>query len=166
MISMSKSEEEQQLTADPELLEARDTALNTLFEVAEMEHVGPLTGHRIHEERLVTLLFESLVPGYRGWNWAVTLTKAESDGPITVSETNMEPGDDSLLAPEWIPWADRLAAFREAQELQAAKEAELAEQAARELEDEDEVDPEDDLLENDFSGFDDELDGVDVDLFS
>lgn len=152
--------------ADPDLLNAGEVALSVLFEFAQMEHVGPKTGVVVHEENLVTLLYDSLLPGYPGWRWAITVTKAEPNAPVTVCETYLQPGENSLLAPEWVPWSKRLADFREAQTLQAVQEAEAARKAADQLREEDEVDPEDDLLENDFSDFDDEIDGVDIDLFN
>lgn len=152
-------------TVDSELLNAGEVALATLFEFAEMEHVGAQVGYTVHDYNLVTLLYDSLLPGYPGWRWAVTLTKAGADQKITVCETHLQPGDDALLAPEWVPWSERLAAFRKAQAKQAAQEAEAALAAAEELREVDDVDPDEDLLDNDFSDFDDELDGVDVDLF-
>lgn len=151
-----------------ELLNSGEIALNVLFTIANMEDVGPLSGSVIHEENVVTLLYDCLLPGYPGWKWAVTLTKAGEDEPVTVSETNLQPGEESLLAPEWVPWSKRLADFRKAQALQLSQEAEAeaAREAAELLRDEDDVDPEEDLLENDFSGFDDELDGVDIDILA
>lgn len=150
---------------DQELLSSDEVALATLFEFAPMEHVGPRIGALAHDSNLVTLLYDSLLPGYPGWRWAVTVTKATPEEKVTVCETHLEPGDASLLAPVWVPWSERLAAFRKAQTLQAAQEAEEALAAAEELREEDEVDPDEDLLDNDFSDFDDDLDGVDIDLF-
>lgn len=149
----------------PALLGAHDVALKALTEITDLVTIGAQAGYEVHDERTVTLFFESLLPGYRGWRWAATLAKLSEDDPITVLEVEQLPGEDSLLAPEWVPWAERLAAFRAAQARQASDEAAAAEAAARELEDVDNVDPDEDVMENDFSAFDDELDGVDIDLF-
>lgn len=60
-------------------------------------------------ERMVTHRFASLAPGYRGWYWAVTLTRPPRSRTATVAEVVMLPGDDALLAPEWVPWEKRVA---------------------------------------------------------
>lgn len=49
---------------------------------------------------------------YQGWNWVVTLTAADGRSAPTVSEINLMAGDGALLAPPWVPWAERLAEFR------------------------------------------------------
>jgi hypothetical protein len=59
-------------------------------------------------DRVVTHFFESKDPGYRGWRWAVTVARASRSKTVTLDETVMLPGADSLLAPEWVPWSERL----------------------------------------------------------
>lgn len=59
-------------------------------------------------ERLVTHLFDCQLPGYRGWRWAVTVTRVPRSRQVTVCETVLLPGPDALVAPEWVPWHDRL----------------------------------------------------------
>ncbi len=59
-------------------------------------------------ERLVTHFFESLLAGYRGWRWAVTVTRVSRSRHVTVCETVLLPGPDALLAPGWLPWHERL----------------------------------------------------------
>ncbi|WP_211229521.1 DUF3027 domain-containing protein [Nakamurella lactea] len=51
--------------------------------------------------------FEAELAGYRGWRWSVTLAKV-ADDPVTISEVVMLPGPDALLAPEWVPWEQRV----------------------------------------------------------
>jgi hypothetical protein len=60
-------------------------------------------------ERLVTHAFASSLPGYSGWYWAVTLSRPPRGKVATVTEVVMLPGEDALLAPEWVPWEQRLA---------------------------------------------------------
>ena len=43
-----------------------------------------------------------------GWRWAVTVTRASRAKLVTVNEVVLLPGPDALLAPEWVPWRDRL----------------------------------------------------------
>jgi hypothetical protein len=59
-------------------------------------------------ERLVTHLFDCRMPGYGGWRWAVTVTRIPRSRHVTVCETVLLPGPDALVAPEWVPWHDRL----------------------------------------------------------
>jgi hypothetical protein len=70
--------------------------------------VGDHLGVEADDERLVTHLFATLDPGYRGWRWAVTLTRASRSRAVTVDEVVLLPGEDALLAPAWVPWNERL----------------------------------------------------------
>jgi hypothetical protein len=98
---------------------------------------------------VVTYLFASKLKGYPDWRVSVTLFQ---DGDsATVSELLVVPGPDSLTAPAWVPWSERLADYKA---LQAALEAEAA--AAAELaaseddaddDDADEDDSDDDIDE-------------------
>jgi hypothetical protein len=59
-------------------------------------------------DRVVTHFFESHLDGYRGWRWAVTVTRIPRSRHVTVCETVLLPGPDALLAPGWVPWNERL----------------------------------------------------------
>ncbi|OLB76925.1 MAG: hypothetical protein AUI14_17510 [Actinobacteria bacterium 13_2_20CM_2_71_6] len=59
-------------------------------------------------DRLVTHLFECQLPGYRGWRWAVTVTRVPRSRQVTICETVLLPGPDALVAPSWVPWHERL----------------------------------------------------------
>lgn len=59
-------------------------------------------------DRLVTHSFECRLAGYRGWRWAVTVTRVPRSKHVTICDTVLLPGPDSLLAPGWLPWHDRL----------------------------------------------------------
>ncbi|MBL3685923.1 DUF3027 domain-containing protein [Leucobacter zeae] len=153
--------------ADPVLLASRDLAREALAEITDPGSIGSDAGHEVHEDRVLTLLFECRLPGYPGWHWAATLARVDEQAPVTVLEVELLAGPGSVVAPEWVPWSVRLAQFREAQARQAAEEASAAEAAAAELDDEASADIDDDeidgdILDNDFSDFDDEIDGVDL----
>ena len=83
----------------------------------------------IHDEEFATsYLFESLLKGYKGWRWSVTLTQTDAKHEPTVSEILMLAGPDSVVAPKWVPWSERLADYKALQaalEEQALVEAEL-----------------------------------------
>jgi hypothetical protein len=68
------------------------------------EHVGTL----MDDERVVTHLFATLDPAYRGWQWAVTIARVPRGREVTVDDVVLLPGDDALLAPAWVPWSERL----------------------------------------------------------
>ena len=72
------------------------------------EQVGAHVGTAVEGDRVVTHLFECLSPGYVGWRWAVTVNRAARSKVVTVSESVLLPGPDSLLAPDWVPWTDRV----------------------------------------------------------
>ena len=59
-------------------------------------------------DRVVTHFFESHLAGYRGWRWAVTVTRVPRSRHVTVCETVLLPGPDAMLAPGWLPWHERL----------------------------------------------------------
>ena len=51
--------------------------------------------------------------GYPGWHWTVSVAELPDAAP-TVLEAELLPGDGSLLAPDWIPWSERLDDYRAA----------------------------------------------------
>ncbi|WP_182113086.1 MULTISPECIES: DUF3027 domain-containing protein [unclassified Actinotalea] len=94
---------------DAVLASAVDLARAAAQEVADRpELVGEHLGVVVEGERLVSHRFASTAPGYRGWHWSVTVARVPRGRTATVCEVHLLPGDDALLAPEWVPWADRL----------------------------------------------------------
>lgn len=85
---------------------ARDAAVE---EAGSPSAVGEHLGTFAEEDRLVSHTFACLMPGYRGWRWTITLARAPRARVATVSEVTLLPGDEALVAPQWLPWADRLA---------------------------------------------------------
>lgn len=93
---------------DAVLLGAVDLARAAAEEIAGPGEVGPHLAVLGESERLVTHYFDSLAKGYHGWRWAVTVARAPRARVATICEAELLPGDGALLAPEWVPWADRL----------------------------------------------------------
>jgi hypothetical protein len=60
------------------------------------------------DARIATYLFESALPGYHGWRWAVTVAKVDDQAAPTICDVVLLPGSEALLAPEWIPYKDRI----------------------------------------------------------
>lgn len=88
--------------------DAVELARSAILEVAPAEQVGEHLSAVAEADRVVTHRFESLAPGYRGWHWAVTVARASRARTVTVDEIAMLPGPDALVAPEWVPWSQRL----------------------------------------------------------
>lgn len=82
---------------------ARTAAIETAGDAA---HVGDLLSVENHDDGYTTVRFASDLKGYAGWVWAVVLTGADAEP--TVCESYLLPGDGALLAPEWVPWEDRV----------------------------------------------------------
>lgn len=99
-------------TVDPVLAASVDMARSA----AEQEAAGLVGDHldaTADDELVATHYFATLDPAYRGWRWAVTLTRApdgDGDGAtaVGVDEVVLLPGEDALLAPPWVPWIERL----------------------------------------------------------
>lgn len=70
--------------------------------------VGEHLGVQAEADRVVTHSFASLLPGYAGWRWAVTVARAPRARHVTVDEVVLLPGAEALLAPPWVPWSERL----------------------------------------------------------
>ena len=88
--------------------QAVDLARAAATEMAGPDSVGEHIGADADGDRVVTHLFACLDPAYHGWRWAVTLTRASRAKAATVSESVLLPGSESILAPEWVPWRERL----------------------------------------------------------
>ena len=88
--------------------QAVDLARAAASELARPGHVGEHVGMDADADRVVTHLFTCLDPAYHGWRWAVTVTRASRSKAVTVSESVLLPGPESILAPEWVPWRERL----------------------------------------------------------
>lgn len=70
--------------------------------------VGEHLGVWADDARVVTHYFATLDPAYRGWRWAVTVARASRSKTVTVDDIVLLPGDEAMLAPEWVPWSERL----------------------------------------------------------
>ncbi|MFI9721388.1 DUF3027 domain-containing protein [Streptomyces sp. NPDC052396] len=95
-------------TPDRLCAEAVDMARAAALEAALPGQVGEHVDLVADGDRVVTHYFACLDPGYRGWRWAVTVARASRAKVVTLDETVLLPGPDALLAPEWVPWSERL----------------------------------------------------------
>ena len=93
---------------DAFLAAAVDDARAALEGIAPAEQIGRHLAAKSEGDRLVTHLFESKLAGYGGWQWYAVLTRNSRSKVVTVDELGLLPSEDSILAPEWIPWAERV----------------------------------------------------------
>jgi hypothetical protein len=93
---------------DAVLAAAVDLARTAIEGIAKASEIGEHLAARTEGDRLVTHLFESRLPGYIGWQWYAVLTRNSRSKVITVNELGLLPSEDSILAPEWVPWAERV----------------------------------------------------------
>jgi hypothetical protein len=95
-------------TPDRLCAEAVDLARAAAEEAAAPGVVGEHAGMIAEGDRVVTHFFECKELGYRGWRWAATVARASRAKIVTLDEVVLLPGPDALLAPEWVPWSERL----------------------------------------------------------
>ena len=93
---------------DQACAEAAGLARAALEDVAGAGQVGEHLGIEAAGDRVVTHFFGCLDPAYPGWQWVVTVTRAARAKTVTVDDSALLPGPDAMLAPEWVPWRDRL----------------------------------------------------------
>ncbi len=87
----------------PKALEkAARAALET---ITPTDTIGPVLS-TTESDGVANVRFGSNLPGYDGWEWVASL--AVDGSATTVLETELLAGADSIQAPEWVPWADRL----------------------------------------------------------
>ncbi|MFJ3322200.1 DUF3027 domain-containing protein [Curtobacterium sp. NPDC086286] len=156
-------------------------ARTALLEVTPESTVGAFAGTVDEGDGVVSVLFANRMAGYPGWRWTVSIAQVSGDEP-TVLEVELMPGDGSLLAPDWVPWSERLAEYRAGQDTDGAEgehddedfdgdEDDADEDADYDDSDDDESDDDEADDEDDFDADeddldepdDDDIDGVDVD---
>jgi hypothetical protein len=138
-----------------------DIARAALAEITAPDTVGELTSEVREDDGAITVTFAAAMLGYPGWHWTVSLAQLDGEEP-SVLETELMPGDGSLLAPDWVPWSERLADWEAAQ----AAIAETADDADAEGDDSDDdadSESEDDDADDDDSDDDDSDDDIELD---
>ncbi|WIB77123.1 DUF3027 domain-containing protein [Curtobacterium sp. MCPF17_002] len=127
-------------------------ARTALLEVTPDSTVGASVGTVDEGDGVVSVLFANRMPGYPGWRWTVSIAQVEGDEP-SVLEVELMPGDGSLVAPEWVPWSERLAEYRAGQDTEDAHDDEADDES-----DDDDFDGEDDDEDDDEDDEDDDSD--------
>ncbi|WP_144721350.1 DUF3027 domain-containing protein [Agrococcus jejuensis] len=145
--------------------EALRLAESALDEIAPAGGVGEVVD-AVDEQGVLALRYRSQLGGYPDWLWTVTLA-TDDEGVQTVLEVALLPGEGSLIAPEWVPWADRLADYLAAKESAAADDEDADDESDDDDSDEDDESDDDhgfdDFDESDLASDDDADDGLEVD---
>jgi len=79
---------------------------------AEKNEIGAFIETVDEGEGISTYLFEAKKLGYLGWRWSVTIYQADPVTEPSLCEVVMVPSADSLVAPQWVPWSERLADYQ------------------------------------------------------
>lgn len=71
--------------------------------------VGEYAGAVAEDDAAITGYFRAVLTGYGGWRWSVTMAHLpDENAQWTVSEVVLLPGPDALIAPQWVPWDQRV----------------------------------------------------------
>lgn len=87
---------------------AVDQARAAVVEFSGAETVGDYLGVSYEDPAAATHRFLAHLPGYQGWQWAVVVAAHPGADHATVSEVVLIPGPTALLAPQWVPWDQRV----------------------------------------------------------
>lgn len=147
---MTSTPETQSQPAVPTLAQL-ELSQRALDEIAPAGAVGEVHDAIQIADQVVAIRYTSNLQSYPDWLWTASLAVIHPEHP-TVLELALLPTESSLLAPEWVPWADRLAEYLASQEHEESSDDE-------DSGDDDEHDDDDD----DFAEVDDHDDDHDWD---
>lgn len=147
----------------PDALEGAARA--ALEKITDTQTIGKPLAFDDSLDGVTTIRFASMLEAYQGWEWVVSL--ATTGAEPTVLETELVAGEDSLRAPAWVPWADRLREYEETlasgdEVVEIDKEADSESELDDEFEDDDDDDDDDDEDEDDEDADDDDDDDDDL----
>lgn len=84
---------------------ARSIAIET---AEDADAVGDFVQRLEVGDNVYDYRFESRLPGYAQWQWAVSLYHDVELDSWSVNESSLVPIDEALMPPVWVPWKDRL----------------------------------------------------------
>jgi hypothetical protein len=90
------------------LMGAVEFARAAIIEFSGEDTLGEYLGASLEDPTAATHRFLAVMPGYRGWQWAVVVAACPGATHATISEVVLVPGPTALLAPKWVPWQERL----------------------------------------------------------
>src|SRR5882724_863633 len=90
------------------LMGAVEQARAAIIEFSGEDTLGEYLGASFEDPTSATHRFLAVLPGYRGWQWAVVVAACPGADRATISEVVLVPGPTALLAPKWVPWQERV----------------------------------------------------------
>jgi hypothetical protein len=87
---------------------AVEQARAAIVEFSGADMVGDYLGADYEDATAATHRFLAHLSGYRGWQWAVVVAAYPGADRATISEVVLVPGPTALLAPQWVPWEQRV----------------------------------------------------------
>lgn len=108
---LAKAAANPEIAPDPVLsgaiAQAKEAAI---LEAGNAEFIGEHLAVIMEQDRLATHLFACTNPAYVGWQWAVTMavTVSGRTPSVTVTDVVLLAGPESIVAPEWVPWSERI----------------------------------------------------------
>ncbi len=90
------------------LAAAVDQARSAVVETHGADVIGEHLGVDYEDSTAATHRFVAHLHGYHGWQWAVVVAAHPGSAHATISEVVLVPGPTALLAPEWVPWQQRI----------------------------------------------------------
>jgi hypothetical protein len=100
--------DEQSADLAPLLIGAVDLAREALVEFSDAAAIGEYLGATCEDPTSATHRFLANLSGYKGWQWAVVVAGYPGADHATISEVALVPGPTALLAPQWVPWEERV----------------------------------------------------------
>jgi Protein of unknown function (DUF3027) len=94
--------------ADSVAMAAVEAAREALLAEVDAADVGDHLSAVAEGDRVVTHQFGCRKPGYVGWHWSVTVARASRQKAVTVDEIVLVPGAESIVAPVWVPYRERI----------------------------------------------------------
>ena len=87
---------------------AADQARTAIVEFSGPTPSATTSASSFEDPTAATHRFLAGMPGYQGWQWAVVVAAYPGADHATISEVVLVPGPTALLAPQWVPWEERV----------------------------------------------------------
>jgi len=89
---------------------SRDQAHQWLVEQVGAAAIGEFADALDEGAGVTSYLFGCALSGYPGWRWSVTVVQADAAAPVTLDEIVLLPTEQAIIAPDWVPYRNRLKA--------------------------------------------------------
>jgi hypothetical protein len=108
LMAMDTVDTEDRPDLEAVLMGAVEQARAAIIEFSGEDTLGEYLGASFEDPTAATHRFLAVMPGYKGWQWAVVVAACPGADHATISEVVLVPGPTALLAPKWVPWHERV----------------------------------------------------------